>query len=626
MDLFYLLKVFSARIRSPSFSIGEFLDYVGKFAAKKAVQEPEWKQWEDNAEGKFNAEILALTESGKCIVLASSKGGRIFVPAACRDLIAGAYKDIDALADSPFLNEQTLKLRMPGGFARTVLLNSDMGPFFDDQKGDGVDPGEIINLQFPHNCGNALMLASMLPRRLMEMALLKIRSYLHTRNNRDFVLNKLIGQLPGREKMLKDIVERVMIRPLDCVNEMERSADFPYLFWSYFCPLVKNDISKKNEILNDDVAALQAVCVVEICSGYYRARAAKKREVDAAFMNLEARLDKKPWRFTLDEIVGFKNDKGISLVDIYSPRKLEEYIQEAITESRDGLLPRWLVIQGATKGERWFVKKDRYVPVCIKMLQEAQQRVKAEISNNWSRLLKDYSKEPSMEKDADFEKCLEKQTKAVFPDLPAMLADPKLFLTYEEINRGQGTAHQLFRDGKLLPYSVLYGLDRRLLLSDVKLKLPFWYSVPILVAIIGFFKRLRARKRAARWEDADDEIPGTKKEGTEFQKSVTQIESSLVPPGKTLDGYLDELEERWVHLLDPDARENLVNDVHVLLRDNLRNTMRVYKLKRVSRDGLREIVEMMISRNAALRTLKEQKALQLYMELYMIKLLSTKRI
>ena len=624
-DLFYLLRVFSARIKSPAFGIAEFLDYTGKFAAKKAIQEPEWKKWADNAEGQFNAEILSLTESGKCIVLAHAKGGRIFVPSACRDLITAAYRDIDSLANSPFPNEHSLKLRMPGGFARVIQLHSDMGLFFGDEE-DAPDPGEIISLQFPQNCGNALMLASMLPRKLMELALLKIRSYLQTRGNKDFVLNKLIGQLQGREKVLKDIVDRVMIRPLDCVNEMERSADFPYLFWTYFCPLVKNDITKKNEILSEDMAALQAVCVIEVCGSFYRARAAKRREVDAAFMNLEARMDKKPWRYTLDEIVGFKNDKGVSLVEIYSPRELEGYIQTAITESRDGLLPQWLVLQGEKKGERWFAKKERYVFLCTKLLQEAQQRIKADINKNWSKLLQNYSREPAMETDTEFEKYLEKQTRTLFPDLPALLGDPKLFLAYEEINRGQGTAQQLFRDGNVLPYNVLYSLDRRLLLSDVKLRLPFWFSVPILVAIIGFFRKLGAKKKAKKWQNTSEDAGVVTKEQSELQKSISQVESALVPPGKTLDGYLAELEERWVHLIDQDARDNLVNDVHVLLRDNLRSTMRVYRKKKISRDGLHDIVELMISRNNALRSLKEQRALQQYMELYAIKLLSSRRI
>jgi hypothetical protein len=98
-----------------------------------------------------------------------------------------------------------------------------------------------------------------------------------------------------------------------------------------------------------------------------------------------------------------------------------------------------------------------------------------------------------------------------------------------------------------------------------------------------------------------------------------------VPVDKTLDQYLLELEERWVRLLNKKDRENLLIDVRSLLKDNLRKAMKVYKLKRITEKGLREMSELLIKSNPVLQKIKEKESLLLYMELFMLKLLLNRR-
>ena len=628
-DLSELLKGFATKAKSPYVDVKEFLVYIEKFAERKSKQDRDWIDWAINPGGQFQAKVPALVEDGVCILLTDGKEGRMFIPSYCRDQIEEAYRDIDKLADAPFPNEESLRLKMPDGFARVMNLNFDMGLFFDKTEAS-PSSSEIVLLQFPQSYGSALMVASMIPRKLMEIALLMIRNFLHSRNNKEYVQNKLINQMQGKEKVLKDLTDRIMVRPLDCLDDMERSADFPYLFWTCFCPLVKNDIHKKNELLAGDLAVLQAVSIIEVCCSFYRSMAAKRREVDAAMMTLEVQMDHFPWLFTLEEIVDFTNDRGVHLLDIYSQQDLEEHIKKAISEAKDDALPRWLVVRDEKRSVRWFVKKERYLSVCTKMLHDTKERIKSAIMKRWNRLMLDYAKEPAMEKDDEFERLLEKQTSAVNPDLLAMLADPRLMLVYEEMSREQGAASQsslLFKDGKLLPFAALYALSRKDLLFDVKLKLPFWFSIPFIVAIIAFFRNLGFKSKKARRviEDDDeaiiaDEDPGDPRQ-SELQRSARLIQTDLVPPDQTLDEYLAELEERWLMLLDKKARQNLLDDVQSLLRDNLRSVRKVYKLKRITRDGLREMVDILVGRNPALQSLNDQESLRLYMEVYTLKLL-----
>jgi len=631
-DLYTLLGGYANRIKSPYVTIKDFLVFIGKYAERKPTEEAEWMQWAFNTEAKFKAEIQTLIDEGKCIILvdedevAESNEGRVFIPAYCRQQIDETYRDSDKLAGIPFPSEKTLRMEIPEEYARTVTLVTDMGLFFNKDE-NSPEPEEIIILNFPQNYGSALMLAQMIPGRLMEIALLKIRHYLHSRNNKDFILNKLIGQMQGKEKVLREIIDQIMLRPLDCLSEMERSADFPYLFWTYCCPLVKNDINKKNDFLADDLSAMQAIYIIEICCSFYRAQAAKKREIDAAFMTLEVQMDRPPLIYNLGEIIALTNDRGIPLLDIYSQKELDEYIQRAVGEMKEGVLPRWLMIQGE-KGERCFVKKERYQQLANKMISETLKPLRAAISKRWTTLIRDYSKEAPMDSDADFEKLLVRQVRIINPVLQTILEDPKLFLSYKEMDTAENAAVQpsrIFRAGEMLPYSILFAIRRKELLSDIKYRLPFWFSIPFIVAIISFFRRLAKGRKKSGHAIADDEFIIVEQESVELSKSARLLESVIVPEGMTIDAYLDELEERYACLLNRRARQNLVTDVQSLLRDNLKNALKVYKLKRITREGLREMSSLLVTRSPALSALKDQEALRLYMELYMIKLLILKQ-
>ena len=632
MDLYDLLKGFAVKAKSPCFVINDFLDYIKKYAERKVSQEHDWIEWAVNTEERFHSKIPDLVESGKCILLKDGREGQVFLPLYCREVIHEAYRDIDKLASAPYPTGESLKLGMPSSFARTINLNLDIGLFFNETK-ETPDPTEIISLQFPQTFGNALMMASMIPRKLMEIAFLTIRNFFHSRNNKEYIQHKLSSQMQGKEKILKDITDQIMVRPLDCLDDMEKSADFPYLFWTCLCPLVRNDISKKKELLAEDIAILQAISVLEVCCSFYRSKAAKKREIDAALLTLEAQMDHSPWRYTLEEIIGFTNDRGVSLLDIYSQQDLEDHINKAVTESKDNALPRWLVMRDDKTGKRWFIKKDRYLSVCTKMLHDTKERVKAAITKYWTRLMLDYSKEPAMEKDIEFDKLLERQTRIVNSTLLTMLKDSRLMLVYGEMTREQNAIAQsflLFKDGALLPFSALFGLSRKDLLFDVKLKLPFWFSIPFIVAIIAFFRRLggRSRARKAEAEDGEESVvteadPGRQKE---LSQSVHLIQEALVPPGKTLGGYLHELEARWARLIDKKDSQNLVHDVQTLVRDNIRASLRVYKPKQITHDGLVEMADILINRNPALKSLTDQESLHLYVVLYMLKLLASRRM
>jgi hypothetical protein len=633
-DLYSILRAYATKNNSPYVDIGHFLEFLEKYAGYKAQEQREWIKWTSDVEAKFQNELASLTESEKCVLTTNEAGDRLYMPFFCRDHLGEIYKNIENMAELPFPDEELLKITIPEDQLQVINVGSDIGVFFEEsgsaqspeqEAENAPDSGHIVKIYFPTPYGSALVLASMIPRRLMEIAFLKMRHFLCSRGNKDYVLHKLIPQMQGREKALRDAVEQLIVRPNESFTGIEGLSDFSYIFWNHFCALVRNTIGKKNDLLGEDIAAVQSVYIIEACNGFYRARAMKNREIEIAFRNLEQCMEKSPCYFTLDDIIKFTNEKGVSLLGQYSQNQLEAYIKKRASRGEDSFLPEWIVLQGK-KNKRWYIKKSKYLTLCTRLLIDTRTPVKKTITGRWVKLLREFRSEPAMENDAEFEKLLKLYTEHLCPILFSLLENERLIWIYEEQESSQGIppASRIFKGGRLLPMSALYAISRKDVLTDSKFVLPFWYSVPLFTAIIGFFKNFKKRKKGGRselniginevFEIADNEM-------WELQKAARNIGAVLVPKNKTLDTYLEELENRWSKILDKRARQNLIDDVRYLIRDTLRYETKILKTKKISREILRTIAENLITRTPSLLNLGNRNALSLYIELYMLKLL-----
>ncbi|MCL2880687.1 MAG: hypothetical protein FWF29_10605, partial [Treponema sp.] len=209
----------------------------------------------------------------------------------------------------------------------------------------------------------------------------------------------------------------------------------------------------------------------------------------------------------------------------------------------------------------------------------------------------------------------------------SMLGDQKLLWTFEETEHSKNpvpASLRIYKMGKLLPMSELYAIQRKDLLTDAKYRLPFWYSFPVISAIAGFFHRLtgKKRKKTASESMLIEETPESKvKTIKELHRIAETIQSALIPPGRSLEMYMDELENKWNKIIEAGSRKNLTVDVQALVRDHLRKMIRIHRTKRISRTSIHESASRIISGTPALHNMSSQDSLCRYIELYMTQLL-----
>jgi hypothetical protein len=629
-DLYSILMAYANKNNSPYIEIDPFLDYLIKYAKKYSKDYPVWNKWLNDTSVKFWTEMSGLIEGNKAEVLADSESGRIFMSTFYPEKLKEVYSLADEKADMPFPSEESLKFSLPEEQVKAVNSEYDLLSIIDDPKKASAP---ILRLIFPEGFGTALVLPGMIPRQLAEISMLKIRNYLRRHGNKEYAFHKLVALMQGKESYLKDQLEQIILRPIDSYRVIEDSRELTTNFWAHFCSLSKSDVKKKKDRLAVDIAAYQAIHIIEVINGYYKSVALKTREIELAFKNLESCLAKPPYLFTMGQVIKFTGPNDSPLLSIYSSEQLEEWLKRKSSESNDNELPGLLVFKIGNKNELYFLLKDKMFPLIARMLTDARILVRSKINNLWSKLIYDYKSEPSMEDDDEFEKLLLKTAEKICPDLMCLLADPKFVAVYYEMSQKEGgipPGTKVLNNGKLLPYSAVFNVKRKDLLADARLAMPFWYSLPLISNLIGFFTRLFKEKKAAKKVQEEgietgNDLLEEKSHASDIRNVAEEIEMDLVPPGYNLDSYLEELEDRWSRLIDKVARETLINDVKFLVKDKLRRTLKINKQFIPTKEILEQMADGLVMHNQALSSLSARGALILYMKLYMIRLLGNVR-
>jgi hypothetical protein len=182
--------------------------------------------------------------------------------------------------------------------------------------------------------------------------------------------------------------------------------------------------------------------------------------------------------------------------------------------------------------------------------------------------------------------------------------------------------YKIFSHNALLPLSALFSFKRRVILADVKFMLPFWYSIPILSALIGFFKNLKKKNEERESWEEEKHVKGKAgpASGSErdVQSAARAMASDLTPQGYTIDNYLRELQENWSMLIDKNGRSDFIADVNALIRDRLREFMKT-KHEGITSSVLNKIANATIDENKALKGLPDLESLYHYVRLYILK-------
>ncbi len=623
IDVYQLVRAFAHKNRLTSIDYQVFAHAVQRQAAGSDQSEAIYRDLAINPDTILLPRLYRLFQDRRvALETVGNEVKTIVMPEHYAEVFFNEYKRLDEAPEIPFPDEESLKVSVPPEWIQAVNIDTDLG-ILSDRKEEAKVP--LYRIIFNGQAKPLVVPQSFVPEKLLECSVLKIRHYLRQGANKDFIFNKLSYAFANKESQLKDALGAVLTKPTEAWGQLaDGGGDFGFQFWAYLTSYIKHDLDKKKEKAAEDLGIYQATLLCEFFASHYKGKAKRLLDLESASRSLGQGLRKPPLYFAIEDVLGFRDSQGQPVQGRLSRDDIEAYLKEKTTTAEEGLLPELLVI-ATGQGRRVYIAKEKVFALVFRLLGELRADCRSRLVQQWSKILGDFQSSPAMEDDEAFVKELGALVASRSPLLDALIQDRLLPLVYEELSATQAASSdisRLFYKGELLPLDELLELDRKSLKVDAKMLLPFWYSVPILSSIMRIFLGSGKKKASVpvQAKAAPPEAQTLKARRAAFITAACQVEAEIVPSGYTLEEYIAELEGRWANLLNPQARRNLVDDVNSLVRDYLRNVLRSLSPSNFTTERVKSLSASLADTPSLLK-LKNHAALELYIQLYMVKLL-----
>ncbi|MDR3302449.1 MAG: hypothetical protein LBT01_08000 [Spirochaetaceae bacterium] len=632
VDLYTLIRTYSSKNNSPVIDLEFFIKFLERNAEGPKAVMLHLDGWKNDTRGKVMRGLAELLQANKIEIQIHDNAEKIIIPHFYADAIAKAYMSINESGKTPFPGEASLRVKIPLPQLRSINVETDLVNYLGEEHND---PTQIIKLIFQEHYGSAVSLEVMYPGRMLEVAVLKIEDALRQRSEMEFFTQQLISHCKGQDAKVRDFINILMTRPMDSIKNIEEASDFVYSAWIFLCSAVcvhvEELVTRNNERTSAHVAMVQAAAIIQVYNNYYRIKTLDRKDKEHTFALVDSRLLDPPYMYQRDDINDFKTASGTLMMQRCESEDLEAFLHEKTTPADSDKLPPLLKFKGRD-GVEWFVKKERVFPLCTKLLVDSRSQIKNDIHDRWMKLLRAYGREDAMDDDKSFENLIFRLANLYTTMLVPIVQDTKVALLQTELMLEKGflPRNERFFDGnKPVELRKLLILRREDLLRNVKLALPFWFSIKPLVNFIRMLRGGNTKKPLSKnihrgGGKGAAEPKNDHEEG--WSESARRMARELIPENTPIESYLDTLNNRWNQLINKKDQYNAREDVQAIIRAYLHKMMKITRTAVLSRQMLDESAETIVRTTPALVKVNNKNALRLFIKIYMTKLLMQKEV
>ena len=631
-NILSLLKSFAMHQKSGYIHYIEFADYMRRFAQKHIAEHPEMANYLSQSQEHLQKELQTLSDSKKIhLVMSNGLIKGIVVPAYLGEVFLARINEASTSPTVPYPLLTDLQKNIP-----TEVIERKTASDLVVQLLDGSlkpDANVVYGMVIPKDLPVIMIPGHLNGNLLIDVAMGKIRHMLRKEEYHDYFLKKLKISNPGKELTAKNFFNQFVTKPTESLESLKNSGDSFY-YWSQLCFFIRQDYEKVKDFTAEDISVLQSVYITEFAASFFKNKAQQDLQRATALKNLEQILTKPPYYFNKDTILRFVDSKGIPLLGQYSNDDLNNYLKEQTTISESNELPTLLTFK-TYNDQVYYINKTRVLPLIMRLCADARDTVKSNISKEWYGIYKQFETVPEMSDSKIFEKRLEQEVKLCSPILYALLNSNFLSLVHYEarVNHDQiVTKINLFANGTLVPYSELLLINRQELVSDAKIMLPIWYTIPIISWIAALIlkpsKKEKKRKQKSEelkakkvLEENEENTSSPKKADrkTELRKSAISLEEKLVPEGSTLERELAAYVHQWNRILNKKLAMDLTEDVNSLIRDYIRKVIKTLQGSTFTMERIQNLAET-LAKTPSLSKIQDKEQLTMYIQLYIVKL------
>jgi hypothetical protein len=510
---------------------------------------------------------------------------------------------------------------------------------------------------------NSMVVTSdLVQKKLLELAVYKMRAYMESRNNSSYVTHRLHPALRGNEHALRDMIAAILQKPGRAVASLLQPTDFSFRFWAHLANLLLQEFREVPTKTPEEHSYCQAAYLIGFYNVHYRGTLQKQGERERLHKRFEAQFRKYPYAYTLRDLQSLRDEKGSPLVRRDSQEAFLEFLEQKTKPDGYQPLPELVHIH-TVHDKDYYVHRDLLIPLFVKLLHEKSRDVRDYYVDEWEQAFRQGRRSLAMNDDAEFGRDLDITLKTRAPFLYSLLNYNLLKLAKDQGKADYENTRVLDRcldekRGHLHPFPQILEVTRKQLLDDAKLRVPVWQRISLFKGIYYFFQRVfrglkeaiaKARSRrservrkatgragaafagagrgsapAAAPPAAHGESttlrPASAQQLAAYRKALQDVKLELVGPQKTIPESLHELMEKWNPLYDSQARTNLVEDVNAMIRDYLRHLRRSLRASPPDAKRIGSLAEK-LSENKAFDRIKRKDLFVRYIEIYMLKLL-----
>jgi hypothetical protein len=640
-DLLQRLRTFALRSKSPIIDISGFIrslpqDQADPHSVETAVKEL-----------SFRGDLSVTSERGRLTVV---------LPDFPVMALVEEYRRVETDPSLPFPREDTVPVPLLEGELAAVEAKGDLGKLLEAgaEKSSGA-----VKLLFPENVPPMVVPRSRIGPDLIEAAVSRISRYLQDPRDAAFMESKLLGVFKGAEAPVRQALEDIALRPRKAASTVMSPTEFSFRFWGHLSNKLVADIGAKSERTDLDQALLQSAYLVAYASFHQKGAAEREKERAADRKGLEQLVRRPPYVFSATDMLLVKDGNGAVLSVKHGREFITSFLEESSTASDEESLPFLVRAHAASQKTDYYIQRDFIVPVFLKSLGEAGDRLRVAFVREWVEAMRKDRPPEICRSDSLFRKEVDQRVRAEFPVISALAHAPLLRLAAESpflVEEARTDLERCFsRADALRSMHALVGLSRQRLFTEARSYLPFWQTAPLLGGIARFLMRLFRRREAKDEEDTGafdpraaaaavgfhgaggsaaalaSPSPGAAasarggmetQELERFRRALRTLISQYVPPGASVSRTLEELADRWNPLIEPGQKGDLVKDVNALARDFLRPVRRSLLAQPPDQRRITALAEQLAASKSLAKIIDREPLLR-YLSLYMLQTLLT---
>ncbi|MCL2481226.1 MAG: hypothetical protein FWF38_05900 [Spirochaetaceae bacterium] len=565
-----------------------------------------------------------------------------------RQLVMKHYKILEEKPEYTFPDLKALNFTIHGDWL--VSYNAQQN-FMEAPELVDNEKGKVFVITFGEVVPGIVIPPEIINTVLFDLTLKKIHLYIQNQNNYAYLSRYLNKAFENNESAVKSMMGSMLSGPPGFKDHIRKPEDFSFKFFSYLCNKVLKDLSEKNEKTAPDIAIYQSMALLRAFITYGRAVVQKDVQKMSDMKDLSSKVKKPPHIFSTAEMFEIKDNAGIPYSKKYSKEFVTEFIKKATTPKEDEDLPSLVRVAADAKKE-YYIDRNMLSQVFLKTLVDASKEIRGHYFREWGQILRNYKTNKEMQSDKFYIEALNLFIKNDHKLLNALLNPDLIYLANQASASNKNIKMSVdscfIEPGKFKSIDKLLHMDREELIKEVRATLPLHYSIPFFGRVIGFFASLLVGKKkeevagssdnqkaSVDGEDVFQEFGSTfkddgssKKSGSDksaqpqdLLSSISNLREKYLSPGKDVNQTLEELVEKWNHMVDKTARKNLIVDINSLIKDFLRSRKRLIIRYKILDEKKVSVLADDLLRQMSNLDIRNKDVFRHYIKLYMLKLL-----